>query len=332
MLTLQEHPDNVFLCWMIDGRKKRKIMWHPRKDPKFRLSVEDIKTFNTEKFRDKFKLSHTQADTILGHLKKSTVPEGVLQNKFFKVKRYIDNSLYSSMDLSGSSQRFQLDYPTDREKWPGHIILAAGSNSGKTTEILKMCMRAIDGPEKGRRQILWISNEFNIDKTLEPIKTKQKYLKWFNGIDVSDTTFEGSEHDTPEAFFKSEVKPAIQNLPRGSIIVYDDPCDSPIQKQLLYTINKQLRTARHKGIGIAYIVHRIRSGLWSQQAASTVKYYVLFPKSGKGKVVEFLLDHGFTRREAREIVNDYGDCDCRAMYVRLHAPQALINEELIRLF
>ena len=124
----------------------------------------------------------------------------------------------------------------------------------------------------------------------------------------------------------------IETLSKGSVVVIDDGLDSPIRTQLLRKINKMLRTCRHKSVGLAYVLHRIKSGTWSQQASSSCKYYTVFPKSGKGKLVEFLKDQGLTRREAREVVNDYSDCDCRAMIVRLHAPQAFINKKLLRLF
>ena len=295
------------------------------------MSVDSLHGFNTEKFRDKFKLSHNQANDIIDHLKKNTIPEGGLQNKFFKAKRYVEESLYSSMDLTNSSQKLQVNFPEGSDTWPELEVILGGSGSGKSYHILSKCLRCLNDKEKNRRNILWISNEWNIDKTLEPLK-HEKYAKYVQGIDVSEETFEASEHTDPQSFYDQEVKPAIHNLQKGSVCVIDDSMDTPIRKQLLFKINKMLRCVRHKSIGLAYILHRIRSGLWSQQASSSCKYFTIFPKSGKGKCVEFLKDQGFTSREARDTILDFSDSDCRAMICRLHAPQCLINEKLIRLF
>ena len=129
-------------------------------------------------------------------------------------------------------------------------------------------------------------------------------------------------------------KPYCQELQleKGNVLIVDDAKDSPIRHLLLRKINKMLRTCRHKGVGLAFMLHRIKSGLWSQQASSSCKYYTVFPKSGKGKIVEFLKDQGLTSSEARNIVNEYSDVDTRAMMVRLHAPQCFINKKLLRLF
>jgi hypothetical protein len=161
---------------------------------------------------------------------------------------------------------------------------------------------------------------------------KPKYTKYFRGIDISDDSFDNSTYDTVEQFYKEEVKGEVDGLCRGSVVIFDDAVDTPIRKQILAKINKMLRTCRHKAVGLAYVLHRIKSGTWSQQASSSCKYYVTFPKSGKGKIAEYLKDQGLTAKEARETVSDFGDCDCRAMLIRLHAPNAFINKKMMRLF
>ena len=149
---------------------------------------------------------------------------------------------------------------------------------------------------------------------------------------MSDLTFDNGDWETPEQFYREIVLPRIEQLEKGNVLIVDDAEDTPIKTQLRHKINKMLRTCRHASIGVAYILHRIKSGLWTQQSSSSCKYYTLFPKSGKGKIIEFLKDQGLTSSEARTIVNDYGDVDTRAMMVRLHAPQAFINKKLLRLF
>ena len=332
MLTLTPHKDNVLLCQITNGGKKRQdVYWHPRKNKELRLAVDNIQSFNTEKNRDKFKLSHAQMSEILGHLKKGTTPEDRLQTKFFKVKKYIDNSLYTSMDLSGGGQKFEVNYPKGADTWGELSVVLGGSGSGKTTHLVQKILRNLNGPKRDRRKFLWVSNEFLIDKSLNELK-KPRYNQNFRGIDISDSSFDNSEYQTTDDFYENEVRGEVDSLPRGSVVVFDDARSTPIHKPLLRKINKMLRTTRHRAVGLSYILHRIKSGLWSQQASSSCKYYVVFPKSGRGKIAEFLKDQGLTAREARETVNDFSEVDTRAMTVRLHAPQAFINEKLLRLF
>ena len=109
MLTLRPHKDNIQLCQMRDGRKRIPVYWHPVRKKELRMAVTDINGFATEEFRDRFRISKGQADEILSHIKAGTAPEGGLQRTFFKAKRYIDDSLYSEMDLTNSTQRSEKD-------------------------------------------------------------------------------------------------------------------------------------------------------------------------------------------------------------------------------
>ena len=331
MLTLQEHPDNVFICYLEDGKKKQKIWWHPRKDLKLRMSVDSLDAFNTERFRDRFKISKNQADEIISHIKNKTTPEGGIQSRYFKVKKYLDDALFTEMDVRDSKQKIVVDYPSGNKTWGELELICGSSGQGKTWYLSKKCQRCLDGCAKNKRKILWVSNEFNIDKTLKTLKTP-KYSQWFRGLDVSQESFEASPHDTPQDFFDTEVKPIIEMLEEGDLAIFDDSEDTPIRKQLRFLITKMLRTCRHRGVGVAYILHRIKSGLWSQQASSSCKYYTVFPKSMKGKITEFIKEQGLPNKDARRVVADYGDCESRHMIVRLHAPTCFINNELLRLF
>jgi hypothetical protein len=331
MLTLKEHPDNTFLAWLYEnGKRKHKIFYHPHKELSLRMSVDSLDSFNSERFRDKFKLSQNQTVEILGHLKKKTTPEGALQTKFFRVKKYLEESLFHEMNVSGTNQKIMVDFP-DNGEWAATMLVCAGSGNGKTWFLKEMCKRCMLGKAKNKRNFLWISNELEIDKTIKELK-KPRFQKHFRGIDISDGAFENSEAQTPEEFYKKEVAPAIDNVPESGVIIVDDAADSVIHRQMRKKINKLLRTGRHTNRGLCYILHAIKAGLDSTQASSSCRYYVLFPKSAKGKIVDYLRDQGLTMSEARQQVSDFSDCKSRAMIVRLHAPTALINEELLRLF
>jgi len=331
MLTLKEDPNNTFLAWLYENNKrKHKIYYNPNKNLNLRMSVDSLDSFNTEKFRDRFKISTNQAAEIINHIKNKTTPEGGLQAKFFKVKKYLELALYEEMDVTNTNQKIMVDFP-DGGEWAATMLVCAGSGNGKTWFLKEMAKRCMRGKAKNCRDFLWISNEYEIDKTIAELKC-MKFQKHFRGIDISDGAFENSDSHTPDEFFHKEVEPAIDNLPERGVVIVDDSMDSVICKQMRKKINKLLRTGRHHNRGLCYILHAIKAGLDSTQASSSCRYYVVFPKSSKGKITQFLHEQGLSMREARQQVSDFGDCESRAMIVRLHAPNALINEQLLRLY
>ena len=333
MLTLTETPESTFVCWIYENNKrKQKIWYHPYRDKKLRNSVDNLDSFNTEPFRDRFRLTRHQASSIIDHLKKGTEPdEKHVQNKFFKIKKHLEEALYSEMDLSDiPNQKIVVDFPD--KGWACTELIAAGSSAGKTWYLKEKVLRNLLGPARYRRNYLWISNEYDIDTTLAPLK-KPKFQKYFTGIDISDSSIENTlETHSVDDFFQKNVKNAVLNLEAGSVVIVDDAQDSPIYKQMFKLINKMLRTGRHNNIGLCYILHKIKSGLYSTQASSSCRYYTIYPKLAKGKVLEFLIEQGVAKREAVRHLDDFSHARSRHMTVRLHSPTCLISEEFIRLF
>ena len=330
MLTLKKHPDNIELCTLKKGKKKIPVYWHPVKNKDLRLAVTNVHGFDNEMFRDRFQLSEAQSQDILDHMHAGTTPEGSLQKPFFKVKRYISDNLYNEMNLSGSSQELVIPFPEGSQTWGEHAIFCGASSSGKTYEAIRRILENLNGPEKDRRRFTIISNEWNQDKTLEPLKS-ETYRNWVHGIDVSETSLSNSEHDTPKQFFEQEVLPYVENASPGQIFFVDDPLDCACPTEMRRFINRGIRTFRHQNVGIQFVLHSIRSGIWSSTASSNCKYFVVFPRSQRGKVRDYLnQEMGATLREAREHVHDFASTE-RAMYVRLFSPQCLINRKMIRL-
>ena len=332
MLTLKKHPDNVELCLLKTGKKKVPIYWHPVRNPELRNAVSDVKGFDSEAFRDRFGLSPGQSNEILDHLNSSTTPEGPLQKVFFKIKRFIEDRLYSEMNLGKSNQELVLPYPPGNDTW-GELMLCCGaSSSGKSHYLFQRVKDNLDGPEKNRRRFTIISNEYNKDKTIDKLGLRsEKYRNNIHGIDVSESSLENSPHDTGQQFYDKEVKPFIDEARPGQILIFDDSQDACCNVQLRHIINRLQRCARHDGVGLAFILHCIRSGIWSSQASSSCKYFVLFPRSQRGKCRDFLnKELGCTLGEAREHVYDFAQSG-RAMTVRLFSPQCLIGEKMIRL-
>jgi RecA-family ATPase len=228
------------------------------------------------------------------------------------------------------NQKIVVDFPD--KGWACTELIAAGSSAGKTWYLKEKILRNLLGPARYRRNFLYISNEYDVDTTLAVLK-KPKFQKYFTGIDISDSSIANTlDTQTADEFFQKNVKNVILNMPPQSVICIDDALDSLIYKQMFKMINKLLRTGRHSSTGLVYILHRIRSGNYSSQANSSCRYFTIFPRLAKGKVLEFLIDQGVAKREAVRHLEDYSHARSRHMTVRLHSPTCLISEDFLRLF
>jgi hypothetical protein len=182
---------------------------------------------------------------------------------------------------------------------------------------------------KNRRHVYWISNELMLDTTIQSLLNTEKWSPWFHGIDCSDRAFEESGLDG-HGFF-TEIKNQVEGGHRNSIVIFDDFQDSPIPILLRRYIDKLLRTGRHRGISAMSIQHSLRNSTYSKQSAESAKHIVIFPRSQKGKVINFLKDSAsLPLGTAREIVALAVE-DGRSAILRQHAPCCLISNKRVKL-
>ena len=332
MLTLHKTDESIEIARLYSGEKDRKpqpVFWHPRREEKYKMGVDDVKSFLTsEKFRDYYKLSVVESQAIAEALHRGKdVPDAKkgLQNKFFKIKKDLEKRLFTEMDLGDSSQFLRVDFPQKKDEWSGLHITIGSSGSGKTHHSSDLILRNLKGPLRNRRQFVYASTELNKDKTIKRL-LQEKYQPWVQGIDMSDEAFGESDAGSPEEWFEKDMLPILKSVPPGGHIVLDDPKDCVAAKQLLRWQNTAYRTLRHQNVGLTSIQHSMRGGRWSSQAYSSVKYVHTFPRgSGKGKLVDYISkDIGTTLREAREYVQRFADHG-RLMTVRMHSPACLIG-------
>ena len=328
MLTLHDADENVEVCEMVDGKSRQPVYWHPRITTELRNSVENLSFFNTGYFRDQFELSREQATDIFDRLKADETLE-TNQSKFFKVKRHVTASLESEMDISDTSSVFKIKYPPGGEAFEGHTLIVGSTGQGKTYYMVQRILDNLNGRKKDRRQFIVFSAEWNKDKTLAPLKN-EKYRDYVHGVDCSERTYKDSQWNTPEEFFQNEVAFVINAAP-PSVLCFDDAMDTAVPVQLRNMITRLLRVGRHQGLNLMVILHNLRSAAWSTQAHISSKYLVLFPRSSKGKIIQYLnRDLGVPLGRARDHVRAFSQTG-RVMIVRLHAPELLLGEKLIRL-
>ena len=314
-----------------NSRKTTPLYWSPVIQPDLRNSIDDLGYyFGNEDFRDRFELSGHQATEIKTALESDCVCEK-FQQKHFKCKRFIHDSLNTEMDLSGTDQLFDFRFAPGGESYGWSTFVCGSSGAGKTHWVVEMILKNLNGPKKDRRHFIYISNEFEIDKTLAPLK-KDKFRELFQGVDISEHSMSDSDL-SPDEFFQTEVKVRIDAAPRGTIVIADDAPDAhPIVADLMRNVIIRLqRVGRHSGVGLIFLLHKLSSGIWSSQAYSSCRFIVVFPRSMKNKIRDFFeKDMGLTRREAKRHLHDFSQTG-RAMICRMHAPCAFMNEKLIRL-
>ena len=329
MLTLHKNDQTVQIAKLVEGRSVTPVYWHPTQDDKLMNAVHDLGTFNDAYFRDRFELSEEQARDIFTGLAEEKVVEKN-QSKYFKVKRHIKESLLSTMDVSDTRGEFIVDFEENPNEYTHHMLLAGGTGSGKTHFAREMILRNLDGPKRSKRHFLILSSEWDEDSTLKPLK-KEKYRQYVTGIDISENSLRDSQWNTKEEFFANEVKLRVEHAPRGSVVLCDDNMDSVCPDCMRRLINRGLRVFRHQGISLMVIIHSIRSGSWSSQAYNSIRFLVLFPRSQRGKIVNYLnQDVGMPLKEARETVREFAQVS-RHMIVRIHAPESLIGSKLIKI-
>ena len=116
------------------------------------------------------------------------------------------------------------------------------------------------------------------------------------------------------------------------MVAGDDLEDSPAYVPLHREFERLIRVGRHKGISpVFFINHRILSGYYGKQLSNTVAWRVLFPRSSKHKLVQWLRDFiSMSQQAARNLVNRVLPTS-RWLAIHMHSPVCAISEKFITL-
>ena len=334
MLTLTSDKENVRIMAIKQGKSKRMgdLYWHPVKNVDLRNSVEDFDIyFEDENFRDRFQLNTSETREIKECIENNEVCEQY-QQKYFKVKRYLTDALFTEMNLSGSNEEFLVEFPKGGTTYGWCAFICGGSGAGKSFYVVRRILQNLNGPKRDRRKFIYCSAELTLDTTLKPVRDNEKYREYFTGVDISEEAIRAYD-GSPEDYFKRNVELIVESAEPGTILVADDAMDSdPIVAELMRKLIVRIqRVGRHRRIGVMFLLHKLKSGSWSSQAYSSCKYIVVFPRSQKNKIRDMLeVDFGITKRHARELIEDFSQTG-REMIIHCHSPNYIANTKLIRL-
>ena len=301
MFTFHKESKNLRPIFFIDD-KEVYTTFNRSDDKRIKPYRNTTKYLDSDEFRERYSLSRRENKELKRALLSDTVPDNNLKQKFYHIRKDLNNRLYTEIDLRDTKHSIAWKFPKNVKAWPETQIIIGSSGVGKTYHVVQMILRALKQSKK--RTFMYISPELNIDDTLKKLMNSKRYAKHFIGIDVSDQYFEESELTSVDDWW-SEIKTKIDALPEGSLIVLDDAPDSMLHKNLKTFLIKALRTYRHKKIGIISIQHNVRGGQWTSQSFSSVKWVTLFVRgAGKGKIIDFLYENfGIGRRKSLEIVD-----------------------------
>ena len=187
MLTLTKHKDNREILTMRPPKGKKKptpVYWHPVRNIELRNSIDDLEHFfGNEDFRDRFQLNAEESSRIKECLANDEVCTEY-QQKFFKVKRFIQESLLNEMDISDTNQNFVIDFPKGGNTYGWCTFVCGGSGSGKTYWVVQRILRNLTGPKRDRRTFIYCSAELELDETLRPLRDNKKFRQNFIGVDA----------------------------------------------------------------------------------------------------------------------------------------------------
>ena len=252
-----------------------------------------------------------------------------LRSEYWEIKKTFERSLRREMYLGDQDELyFELNLPRDKSKWGGTFTCIGNSGAGKTRWVVDLCVRYLRATKPhARRTIIWLSPEWEIDKTLKPLKAKGFAFNVI-GVDISEQALRKSGMDAA-SYYKVKVDDVIENHGEKSLVILDDFPDGAksLYPFLLKAYNTMLRTARHRVTSVISLQHTYAGNRNTSQALQSNKFIVFFPRSQQNRLIMFMRDHlMMSVAEAKELVARFAKLD-RYLVVQMHSPVCLFNSK-----
>ena len=342
MLTLIEDKDATKIVSVFSNVNKKKR--RPVATVYFTHDVKSVEkqnvaaaagvlTLHKKALKKMNKINEAEFQEICRMLDEDEEPDGNLRSAFWKIKPIFERALRREMYIADNPDiRFELNFPKDKSKWPGTFTLIANSGAGKTYFLVEMIVRYFKSVAPfQRRTVIWLSPEWEIDKSLLPLKDK----RWaFNviGIDIGAIALKKSGMDAA-SYYHTKIEEVLDNHGEKALICMDDFPDGAkaLYPYLRDAYNTMLRTARHRGSGVFSLQHTYAGHRNTTQALQSNKYVIFFPRSQQNRCIMFMRDHlMMNATEARELVMRFAALD-RYMIIQLHSPVCIFNSKYLLL-
>ena len=335
MLTLIKTKDAVPIVGIYRGTKNKKpeatvyFTHELDKDKQNVAAAQGVLHLHKGDLKKEFHLNDGDFREVCRMIDAAEEPEqgDPLKSEYWQILERYDELLQREMYIGDDDARFEINFPRDKETWPGTMTCVASSGGGKTHFVVQMLLRYYRTvPMHQRRVCIWLSPELTIDKTLKPLRDNKKLSMWFHGIDISEQELRKKGLDAA-SFYQKEIVEKIESIGESAIIVYDD---FPDGSRSLYPFlerhyNSQLRVARHRNQGIISLIHTYAHGKASSQALQSNKTVIFYPRSQQSRCVQFLRDYlQLQTQQAKGIVKRFAALD-RWMAVQMHSPVCIYN-------
>jgi hypothetical protein len=341
MLTLQKDKTSTEIVELHNRKTRSKkpegriYYTHNRKAEGNVAPAAGVLELHKTSLKKIWKLSNSDYDRICVMIDTGEEPDSgePLRTEYWELHKVYERALRNEMYLGDQDDLFfEHNLPGKRDTWAGTFLLVGNSGAGKTYWMVQLFLRYLRSVKPfQRRTLIYISPEWEIDRTLKPLK-EARYSRNVIGVDVSEKAVRASGMDVA-SYFKTRVVDVFEKHGEKAIIVFDDFMDaaSGMESLLRKLYIRGLRTARHKVTSVVSLVHSYASGKNTSQALQSVKFCVFFPRSQKSRIVTFFRDHlHMSVPEAKEIVDRFAKLD-RFMIVRMHSPVAIYNSKYLML-
>ncbi len=339
MLTLNKTKDAVSIVGIYNKKAKKPsetvyFTHETEKENQNVASAEGVLHLHKNDLKKEFHLNGTDFKEVCRMIDADEEPEqgDPLRHQFWEILGRYENFLQREMwigDDKGS--RFEMNIPLKKSDWPGTMTCIGSSGSGKTWHVVEMIRRYFQATAMhNRRQVVWLSPELKIDKTLAKIRDNDRYKLWFHGIDISEKNLKEKALDAA-SFYQQEIASKIDGMGDDVILVLDD---FPDAARALYPFlerfyNSMLRVARHRNFGVISLIHTYAHGKASSQALQSNKSIVFYPRSQQSRCIQFLRDYlQLQTNFAKELVRKFASLG-RWMCIQMHSPVCIYNESYL---
>ena len=169
-------------------------------------------------------VNNYEFEEIAGMLDDETEPDmhHPLKHAYWNIRQNFDRYLRREMFIGDDTDTvFELNLSTKKTDWPGTMTLIGSSGAGKTRFLTDLMLRYLRGTaDHSKRQILWLSPELEIDKTILPLKA-ERWAMWFRGVDISSQAVKKSGLGAA-AYYQQHVADLIESSGEDALIVLDD--------------------------------------------------------------------------------------------------------------
>ena len=339
MLTLVKTPDATPIVGIYTGKNKRpdQTVYFTHETEKGNQNVADaegVLHLHRRELKKEFKLNDADFKEVCRMIDAEEEPESTdpLKTEYWSILDRYENFLQREMWIGDDGeQRFEMNFPLKKDDWPGTMTCIGSSGSGKTFHVTEMIHRYFKAaPVHNRRQVVWLSPELKIDKTLKKLRDNDRYRLWFHGIDISEKNLKEKGLDAA-SFYQKEIADKIDGMGDDLILVLDD---FPDAARSLYPFlerfyNSMLRVARHRNYGVISLIHTYAHGKASSQALQSNKTIVFYPRSQQARCIQFLRDYlQLNTNFAKELVRKFASLG-RWMALQMHSPVCAYNESYL---